>query len=340
MSAEYGARIWPPEHSQFAYDRSQLLPAARLKTILLWNKWFHWDADAAFFFGTGQQPFIDAQCPAVDCFVTNNRYALNAMHKCAIFHHISKFFFMLISRNVMPPSEYDAILFFYPMLNEVPFTYSRKSDQLYVFVNEEPPVTESRAKLSDFDGFFNLTATYRSDSDIHWPYGAVERLDLRDRKASDPKTTTAARVNYAQGKTKLVAWFASNCKTSQEGGSNREVYVGHLKKYVDVDVYGACGDGTCWSGDQDGCYDMLDKDYKFYLAFENAFCREYVTEKFFEILDRNIVRYPRNISYLLLWTPVLYISTAQRLGAYRLRSFQLQFNSAGRLVHRRDENRR
>ena len=62
-----------------------------------------------------------------------------------------------------------------------------------------------------------------------------------------------------------------------------------MKKYIQVDVYGKCGDQTCWQGDQNSCYDMLEKDYKFYLSFENSFCRDYATEKFFEMLDRRIV---------------------------------------------------
>lgn len=34
---------------------------------------------------------------------------------------------------------------------------------------------------------------------------------------------------------------------------------------------------------------MLDQQYKFYLAFENALCIDYVTEKFFNALRRQIV---------------------------------------------------
>lgn len=76
------------EHPQFPLS-GENLPDLNLKTILLWNTWFDWDS--TFFFGTGRQPFIDAGCPESSCFVSNQRY-------------------------LMPPSEYDAILFFFPMV--------------------------------------------------------------------------------------------------------------------------------------------------------------------------------------------------------------------------------
>lgn len=134
----------------------------------------------------------------------------------------------------------------------------------------------TRFNLTHLNGFFNLTMTFRFDSDIQWPYGVVEPNEPQFHQEVE---------NYAKGKTKLVAWFVSNC----ESHSMREKYVENLRKYVDVDVYGRCGNQTCWAGDQDQCYDMLEKDYKFYLSFENSFCRDYVTEKFFQLLDRRIV---------------------------------------------------
>lgn len=47
-----------------------------------------------------------------------------------------------------------------------------------------------------------------------------------------------------------------------------------------VDVYGKCGTLECGS-DTDKCLRQFAKDYKFYLAFENSHCKDYITEKVF-----------------------------------------------------------
>lgn len=58
-----------------------------------------------------------------------------------------------------------------------------------------------------------------------------------------------------------------------------------LQQYVEVDIYGKCGSLKCQRSQQRECYRMLERDYKFYLAFENSLCADYVTEKFFGVLQ-------------------------------------------------------
>ena len=129
--------------------------------------------------------------------------------------------------------------------------------------------------------------TYRRDSDVFMPYGKIENIDSSKSDFRD----------FAPGNKKSrkpVTWFASNCKTH----SKREEYVKELQKYIPVDVYGQCGPLNCPPGAENynairmwpSCYSMLEEEYKFYISFENNFCKDYVTEKMLNILKLRVLR--------------------------------------------------
>ena len=65
-----------------------------------------------------------------------------------------------------------------------------------------------------------------------------------------------------------------------------------MQKYMNVDLFGRCG-RKCpekFRNDSTGnCKQIIATEYKFYLAFENSICKDYVTEKFFAILKYNII---------------------------------------------------
>lgn len=117
---------------------------------------------------------------------------------------------------------------------------------------------------------FNWTATYKSDSELVTPYEKWVYFD--DKVRRKPVTT-----NFAANKTKKVAWFVSNCGAK----NNRLEYAHALQKHIDVDIYGSCGTKNCPRHSGDHCLDILSTEYKFYLAFENSNCRDYITEKFY-----------------------------------------------------------
>ncbi|XP_063400628.1 glycoprotein 3-alpha-L-fucosyltransferase A-like [Mytilus trossulus] len=159
----------------------------------------------------------------------------------------------------------DAVMFHHSPSK--PWT-KRPNNQIWIlFLLESPYHTPG---LSGFNNVFNWTASYRHDSIIVAPYEKMV--------PHDPNVITKKQdKNYAVGKTKKVAWFVSNC-----GARNgRRQYADELGKYIQVDIYGACGPYKCPRHNSEHCFNMLDKDYKFYLSFENSNCRDYITEKFF-----------------------------------------------------------
>lgn len=180
-----------------------------------------------------------------------------------------------------------------PLAKAVLTDPKRPRSQWWVFFDNEPPYKVWKySNLSKYNGVFNLTATYSMDSDIP----RTDQRRIRNCVRGHAKYRSLAGVDYAKKKKKkgaVVAWFASECATQ----SKREDYVRELQKYIEVDVFGACGPLTCGSRevgtwDQDRCHERLlhhKGSYKFYLSFENSLCKGYVTEKLWMLMPLDVV---------------------------------------------------
>jgi alpha-1,3-fucosyltransferase len=92
-------------------------------------------------------------------------------------------------------------------------------------------------------------------------------------------------MNFTLNKTKKVAWFVSNCNAV----SRRDKLAKEIQKSISVDIYGKCGLLKCAKTKTDECGKMIDSTYKFYLAFENSLCADYVTEKFFDKMNKYVI---------------------------------------------------
>ncbi|KAK3727706.1 hypothetical protein RRG08_032663 [Elysia crispata] len=145
---------------------------------------------------------------------------------------------------------------------------ARRPDQVWIIYMLESPY--HTPGMQAYKGMFNWTATYRHDSTIVAPYEKFVPFN-------SSKLTQHQTQNFAAGKTKKVAWFVSNCGAR----NSRMQYAMELSKHIEVDIYGNCGKLRCPRSKSSKCFELLDKDYKFYLSFENSNCRDYITEKFF-----------------------------------------------------------
>lgn len=160
----------------------------------------------------------------------------------------------------------DAMIFTPDFIDRIPL--NRRPSQLWFLQLSESPV--NTPTLIDYNGKINYTVSYRWDADFVTPYGHYVPF-------AKPKTMLGKSMSR---KKKSVAWFVSHCLTS----NRRMQYAKKLGAYIDVDIFGECGSGVKSS---DEMKSLLQNDYKFYLAFENSNCNDYITEKFFENALKN-----------------------------------------------------
>ncbi|KAG8200826.1 hypothetical protein JTE90_006405 [Oedothorax gibbosus] len=230
-------------------DRTPSHTSSR-KVIYLATPYFgEWNAKHYYALHLGDTTFRRYSCPTSECYVTKD------------------------STKVLKA---DAVLFHLRDLEVYSLPKRRTPEQVWILYSMEPPWLEIQ-DLRKFKGIFNWTMSYRRGSDVLMRYGFI------GRKPSNSK------VLWKRQKAGLdddrAAWLVSNCRTD----GNREGYVERLRKVFPVDVYGGCGKESCRPAETHKCYARLEFRYKFYLAFENAVCRDYVTEKLFNALEYDMV---------------------------------------------------
>ena len=221
------------------------------KIVLLWNAFYK---ETAYGLGDfGRNAFTKNKCKVDNCRLETNRSLLE--EAAAVVFHVNG-------------KDMDR------------FPRRTNRGQLFVYFLREPPPYASRFSRKYTDQF-NLTMTYLHDSDIPIPISRVVQ-----RVAGEIVDVKPYHTKYpASSRSRDVAWMVSHCDTA----SKRHVYVKALSRYINVDVYGACGNLRCAKKQTSKCMQDLERNYKFYLAFENSVCDDYVTEKLYRTLAYEIV---------------------------------------------------
>ncbi|XP_008424102.1 alpha-(1,3)-fucosyltransferase 4-like [Poecilia reticulata] len=142
----------------------------------------------------------------------------------------------------------------------------RPDAQKWIWLNYESPTHTSELWL--VEGVFNLTLTYRTDSDIFLPYGyLVPRARAADGAPGGGQLSLSRRPRK-----RFVAWVISNwSETHARVGFYRQ-----LREFIRVDVFGHAGRPLQGGGDS---VVRLLRRYMFYLALENSQHTDYITEK-------------------------------------------------------------
>ena len=219
--------------------------------------------------------FNASQCQPFDCLLTHDRTQLETS---------------------------DVVVFGIGDLFENDLPQYRNENQLWIAFTREPPLKvkyENPTDLKIFKHVFNLTSTYRTDSDIPYAYGHVisRRKDVEvpvqypwSLKFSEVNENFKNELNpplwnFEKALSKLparkgnVLWLVSNCKSKI-----RMSYATTLSRYIHLDILGGCGSGTQPEG-----FEILPETYKFYLAFENSNCKDYITEKLYKMFEHDII---------------------------------------------------
>ena len=250
-------------------DQSVIHGRASLKRILFYNPHGYYINKGA------TQPFSFQQCEVTNCILSFNKreYSIS-----------------------------DAVLLQWRRTNIDSYPKEKRPQgQIWIYIQTEPPPSKNPTaeRIQKYPLFylgmknsFNWTLTYSKLSDMYLPYGILK---------IKPNAATLRRdyVKIAKSKTKDALYIVSHCLTP----SRREEYAEILKQYISVDILGKCGQK--WDCNHryplanDSCFDILNSTYRYYLAFENKLCAEYISDRFFETFDYDILQVVRgaDLSY-------------------------------------------
>nr|XP_056704567.1 alpha-(1,3)-fucosyltransferase 10 [Euleptes europaea] len=204
------------------------------------------------------------QCGQDACFFTINRtYQYNPMTKAFLFYGTD------FSIDALP--------------------LPRKAHHDWALFHEESPKNNYKLFQRPAITLFNYTATFSRHSHLPLTTQYLESIEaLKSLRYMIP----LQEKNSLRKRLAPLVYVQSDC----DPPSDRDTYVRELMTHIEVDSYGACLHNRDLPEhlknpafmDSDNFYKIL-AQYKFVLAFENAVCEDYLTEKLWRPLKLGVV---------------------------------------------------
>jgi galactoside 3-L-fucosyltransferase 11 len=186
------------------------------------------------------------------------------------------------NRNRLSHAKTRGVLFYGSDFNSEDLPVPRKKHHEWALLHEESPMNNH--VLTHMISLFNHTSTFKRESDYPLTLSSLPTLQyLIERKP----LSIEMKNKYRKDGFAPVVYIQSHKGVA----SFRDAYVEELMKYIPVDSYGACVHNKDLPKElidpvehmvSPKFLDLISK-YKFHLAFENALCDDYMTEKLFRV---------------------------------------------------------
>lgn len=166
-----------------------------------------------------------------------------------------------LSEDKSLASEADGILIYHKAIKDdlSNLPTSRTRVQRWIWFNPNPP--GDTHNIPGIAPLFNLTLTYRKDSDIQVRWKVSSRINPENEFKPPPKE-------------RLVCWIADAKEIVDNSTESHRAYV-ELIKHLQVDVFDRSSDEMRGEG-----FLSTIRSCKFYLSFETSIHKDYITERF------------------------------------------------------------
>ncbi|XP_064164082.1 alpha-(1,3)-fucosyltransferase 10 isoform X2 [Anguilla rostrata] len=211
--------------------------------------------------------------------------------------------FFTINKTYHNHPSTQAFLFYGTDFNIESLPLPRKAGHHWALFHEESPKNNYKLFHSPVITLFNHTATFSRLSHLPLTTQYLESLELLTSRAH---LVPLSQKNRLRSTLAPVVYVQSDC----DPPSDRDAYIRELMRHIRVDSYGAClhnrdlpaplRDSAAM--DEPGFLGIL-AQYKFILAFENAVCDDYITEKLWRPLKLGVVPVYYGAPNVRAWLP-------------------------------------